>query len=516
MYKKDIKYLIDKYHLPDKVISNFYDYKNYRQLYPRWIELRVLVYNFVKKYCEKYRQEFHQIIEIGSDPAVPLADYTGLFDKDVRYSATNIDQGKTCTFFNVEETYLENTEQNDCVICTEVLEHLNKPEAALLNMRRLLRPGGLLLLTVPVNFRIHGKDYQRVLPDGLKNILSSNGFSIEEMIYEDVMENEMPVSIRIAARKLKSPSILFLGAGMKYDHLKYFLPVFRILTTDTLKYAPTRFLCDKSYLVSSFDSEFFGKEIGEIIKKEKIDIVIPLSHYSLFSLQDNRNWFEKMNVMIFIPENETLEATLNKKKMAEHLAKNGFCTPKSYEKIVNIDKFPIVIKPVYGTSSKDVTIVKDKKELRGLSKDLNDMVIQEYIDGTEWTIDLYCNPNGSVVSIVPRLRLQVQAGLSTKAKTVRNRRLIECIKRFCKTLKFFGPCCIQVIENREGEFYFIDVNPRMGGGTSLAMRAGLNIPEYVLKNYQGKLNRHTAKWKDNLVLSRYYGDIYYEEKSISH
>jgi len=44
----------------------------------------------------------------------------------------------------------------DFVVCTEVLEHTLQPFEAVREMRRLLRPGGLLFLTVPFNFRIHG------------------------------------------------------------------------------------------------------------------------------------------------------------------------------------------------------------------------------------------------------------------------------------------------------------------------------------------------------------------------
>lgn len=51
----------------------------------------------------------------------------------------------------------------DVVICTEVLEHTQRPWDAANEIHRILRPGGIALVTTPFNFRIHGP-----LPDGWK------------------------------------------------------------------------------------------------------------------------------------------------------------------------------------------------------------------------------------------------------------------------------------------------------------------------------------------------------------
>lgn len=59
----------------------------------------------------------------------------------------------------------------DCVVCTEVLEHLPRPERCVNEIHRLLRNGGLVLASVPFLYPIHADpfDYQRFTEDGLRN-----------------------------------------------------------------------------------------------------------------------------------------------------------------------------------------------------------------------------------------------------------------------------------------------------------------------------------------------------------
>lgn len=59
------------------------------------------------------------------------------------------------------------------VIATELFEHLEDPRQAIEEIRRVLRPGGELISTVPFLFRIHGdpEDYFRYTGDGLRALI---------------------------------------------------------------------------------------------------------------------------------------------------------------------------------------------------------------------------------------------------------------------------------------------------------------------------------------------------------
>lgn len=67
----------------------------------------------------------------------------------------------------------------DHVLCTEVLEHVADPLAFLVDLKRVLRQGGTLILTVPWSARLHHLpyDYSRFTRFGLIALLSAAGFS---------------------------------------------------------------------------------------------------------------------------------------------------------------------------------------------------------------------------------------------------------------------------------------------------------------------------------------------------
>lgn len=73
----------------------------------------------------------------------------------------------------------------DCVVCMDVLEHTLDPFAAIRELRRILRHGGHLLVSAPLNFRIHGPipDCWRFTEHGFKVLLRD--FNIVEL---DILE----------------------------------------------------------------------------------------------------------------------------------------------------------------------------------------------------------------------------------------------------------------------------------------------------------------------------------------
>lgn len=72
----------------------------------------------------------------------------------------------------------------DGIVCSEVLEHIEDPKMAIAEMRRVLKPGGFLVLTTRFAFPIHDApgDYWRFTPYGLKRLFE--GWTVIETASE--------------------------------------------------------------------------------------------------------------------------------------------------------------------------------------------------------------------------------------------------------------------------------------------------------------------------------------------
>lgn len=112
-------------------------------------------------------------------------DYWGL--KSLGHNVQGFDLGEipecpNIKFGNAEETWPFESQSLDVVVLGEILEHLNGDECALKEARRVLRPEGILIVTVPFlaskpkyHLRIHD-------PRSIQKLLQANGLVIQDYL----------------------------------------------------------------------------------------------------------------------------------------------------------------------------------------------------------------------------------------------------------------------------------------------------------------------------------------------
>jgi SAM-dependent methyltransferase len=111
--------------------------------------------------------------------------YRPLLPPDARYRAIDVAVAGEAFGYDLPDTeYFEGDRwpvadsSMDVVLATETLEHVPEPAVFLDEARRVLRPGGRIVLTVPFAARWHyiPHDYWRYTPSSLKNLLVAAGF----------------------------------------------------------------------------------------------------------------------------------------------------------------------------------------------------------------------------------------------------------------------------------------------------------------------------------------------------
>ncbi len=103
----------------------------------------------------------------------------------------------------------------DVALCVEVLEHSPRPGTLIREIHRALKPGGLLVLTVPWSARRHHvpHDYHRFTREGLDLLLREAGF-VDVAIAERgdnvaVLANKLLVLAVEMLRPVASPAVLW-------------------------------------------------------------------------------------------------------------------------------------------------------------------------------------------------------------------------------------------------------------------------------------------------------------------
>jgi ubiquinone/menaquinone biosynthesis C-methylase UbiE len=127
-----------------------------------------------------------------------------------RYDLSGIDFQSTATALPIREASL------DCVLCTEVLEHVRDPATALQEIARVLRGGGYLILTVPFLVELHEEpeDYYRYTSHGLAYLLREAGFEVERCVTKG---DALAVLVSFAQWPLfKMWSALSAASGMRW------------------------------------------------------------------------------------------------------------------------------------------------------------------------------------------------------------------------------------------------------------------------------------------------------------
>src|SRR5262249_770451 len=125
--------------------------------------------------------------------------------------------------------------------------------------------------------------------------------------------------------------------------------------------------------------------------------------------------------------------------------------------------------------------------------------------GDEYTVDVLSDLSATPVLAVPRLRLETKEGISSKGRVVRDPEMERLCLEMAAHVGLKGPTCMQLRRDPQGRLKFLEINPRIGGGSVFTTLAGVNIPKLLLDLIDG-MQIAPPPPKEVLVL-RYYEEV---------
>jgi len=307
---------------------------------------------------------------------------------------------------------------------------------------------------------------------------------------------------------IKNINILFLGGAKRVSLAERFLVSGQEMGLGIKLYT---YELDKRVPFSIVGDVIIGKlwndkniyiELKKIIDEKNINIVLANVDLATIALAELNNRYPELDLIT--SDIKTCNIFLDKKIMTDHCIRENIKTiPFSN------NEFPMFIKPRRGSASKGTYIVpnKDYKDYVLSQIDKNQFVFQKYIDGIEYTVDAYVSKNGEFIGAVPRIRTSVTAGESTTAMVINDEEILNQTKLILSRFKLMGPICLQFIR-KNNELFFMELNPRFGGGVIASIEAGFNTPKIILQEFLGIKIKPQTKYKQ-LIMTRCQREVFH-------
>ncbi len=311
---------------------------------------------------------------------------------------------------------------------------------------------------------------------------------------------------------MKELRILFTGVGRRIELIQAFRQAalhlginLKLYGADMAGTAPALTFCDFTRKVCGMGEPEYIRQLLEICKEDHIDLLIPTIDTDLLILSKNVQEFEKEGTKVLVSKPEKIAVCRDKNYTADFFESCGLKAPRTYNNYKKYSgEYPCFIKPKDGSSSINAFKVNDLGELEVYAEKIGDYIVQPYIEGKEYTIDIFCDFDGSPIYITPRERVAVRAGEVLKTKICMDDRMIQESRKLIEKFRPCGPMAVQLIrQDVTEEDYFIEINPRFGGGSPLSMKSGARSAEAILKMLSGERIEYEEPQWNGAVYSRF-------------
>jgi carbamoyl-phosphate synthase large subunit len=319
------------------------------------------------------------------------------------------------------------------------------------------------------------------------------------------------VNVLITAASRRVPLVrAFRNAVQKFGHG-------RVVTTDMNPMSPALYFGHKHYIVPLTTDKHYVPILESICDAEDINLIIPTIDDELPIFGRSLARFEQAGIKVAASSERTSNICNDKYQTYLFCLANGIKAPVTrLASTVDFSRvrYPVYVKPRFGRGSVNVFLVNNEAQLRAFLEYVPDAIVQDQLQGTEFTVDVLCDFNGKVISLVPRERLVIRAGVSDKGITRRHIDVMAFAKDTAEKLEIVGSANIQCKWDGH-EVRLIEVNPRFSGGIPLTIAAGADIPGWLVQIAGGvHVPTQIGQFRDGLAMMSFEESIFASEDEL--
>lgn len=277
-------------------------------------------------------------------------------------------------------------------------------------------------------------------------------------------------------------------------------------------------LCDRIFQIPypSGGSDDLIERVEYIHQQEKIDVLVPNFDAELFSFMKNEQRLLEKGIHTFLPTLKQFQER-EKDKLPEYGKKFGIKVPGSinlgsFNQIKEIEEkfdYPVMIKGQFYDAYVAANEEQVKQAFRKLAAKWGLPVIaQEFVKGTEVNVIALGDGNGNTIAAVPmRKQYITDKGKAWGGITLADEKMMELTRMLIQKTKWKGGMELELIKTNAGEYYLIEINPRIPAWVYLAVGAGQNIPEALVKLALGWDVKPLTEYKIGKMFVRYSYDM---------
>ena len=304
-------------------------------------------------------------------------------------------------------------------------------------------------------------------------------------------------------------AVLLTGVGKRYDIVSAFAQHATVVAADPNPLAPAQYAAHHRFPVPRIEDTEYVPALRALCSDFGVGAVVPLTDLDLEVLAVAR---AEGHLPAFVPDPEIARRTFDKYETHLLLTRLGLPTPPTVLPGDPVEAFPVMIKPRWGSGARSIHRADDERAAEFFVDYVREpTMIQRYMDGPEFSVDVLCDLHGRCLNAIPRTMIESRGGESIKGTVIADAELVELGRRASEALGVRGPATIQAFRDREIGLGITDVNTRFGGAFPAPMYAALpgrTYPELIVRMAAGEeIEPHVGEFRAGVTFTRYYWQL---------